>query len=97
MTVKWTEPTDIGGSPITAYRVVVLQGAAEIKNDNITDPALRSWPVGNLKMNTNYTVKVFARNYVFKGNAVEKIFKTKFEGEKLSVLCITERFLFEIW
>ena len=86
LTVKWTEPTDIGGSPITAYRVVVLQGVAEIKNSNITDPALKSWPVGELKINTNYTVKVFARNFVFEGNAVEKIFQTKFEGGKSLVL-----------
>ena len=65
--------------------MVILQGLAEIKND-ITSPALRSWPVGGLDINTNYTVKVFARNYVFEGNAIKKIFQTKFEGEKSLVL-----------
>ena len=64
--------------------MVVLQGVDELKNDNITNSGTRSWPVGNLKINTNYTVKVFARNFVFEGNAVEKILQTKFEGEKLS-------------
>ena len=80
LTVKWNPPVDSGSSPITAYRVVLLQSNDEIKNDNVTNPATRSWPVVNLNMSTNYTVKVFARNYVFEGIAIEKTFKTKFEG-----------------
>ena len=64
---------------------MILKGEAKKKDDNITDPAKRSWPVGDLDINTNYTVKVFARNYVFEGNVIKKTFQTKFEGEKTLV------------
>ncbi|XP_078381426.1 muscle, skeletal receptor tyrosine-protein kinase-like [Oculina patagonica] len=40
LTVKWTAPADDGGSPITAYRVVILKGGTEIRNENVTDPDL---------------------------------------------------------
>jgi len=81
--VKWTAPTDDGGSPITAYRVVILKGDTEIKNENITDPAIILLSVGGLERDTKYTVKVFARNAVFEGPAAEKEVKTKYEGNKL--------------
>ncbi|KAJ7384311.1 hypothetical protein OS493_022418 [Desmophyllum pertusum] len=58
---------------ITAYRVVILiKGGSEIKNVNITDPGTTSLDVGGLEINTEYTVKVFARNAVFEGLAGEK-------------------------
>ena len=79
--VRWTEPADDGGSPITAYRVVILQGITEERNENITDPTARSKEIGELTKNTSYTVMVFARNYVFEGNASQKIINTKFEGQ----------------
>ncbi|XP_078377528.1 vascular endothelial growth factor receptor 1-like [Oculina patagonica] len=78
--VKWTAPADDGGSPITAYRVVILKGATEIKNENVTDPGTTSLSVGGLERDINYTVKVFARNAVFEGPAGEEALKTKSEG-----------------
>ena len=83
LTVKWTAPVDDGGSPITAYRVVILHGSTEIKNENITDPAVIHLSVGGLERDTTYTVKVFARNAVFEGPAAEKKVRTKYEGNKL--------------
>ncbi|KAJ7371875.1 hypothetical protein OS493_022596 [Desmophyllum pertusum] len=80
LSVKWTPPADNGGSPITAYRVVILKGGNEIKNVNITDPGTTSLSVGGLERNTEYIVKVFAINAVFEGLAGEKAMKTKFEG-----------------
>jgi len=81
LTVKWTAPADDGGSPITAYRVVILQGGKVMKNENVTDSSVRDKFIGGLEKNTYYTVKVYARNYVFEGVAAQKIFKTKYEGD----------------
>ena len=79
--VKWTEPAD-GGSPITAYRVVVLHGRTGIRDENITDVFKgRAKVIDSLKISTIYTVKVFARNFVFEGEAGEKTIRTKFQGE----------------
>ena len=83
LTVKWTAPADDGGSPITAYRVVILKGSTMKKHVNITDPGITSLPVGDLDRDTEYTVKLFARNAVFEGPAVEKAVKTKYEGNKM--------------
>ena len=83
LTIKWTAPADDGGSPITAYRVVILNGSTKIKNVNITDPGTTSLSVGDLELDTNYTVKVFARNAVFEGPAAETKVRTKYEGNKL--------------
>ncbi len=80
LTVKWTAPADDGGSPITAYRVVILKGGAEIKNENVTDPGTTSLSVGSLERDTEYSVKVFARNAVFEGTAAQKTIRTKIEG-----------------
>ena len=80
LTVKWTAPADDGGSPIIAYRLVILN---EIKNVNITDPGKAHVSVGDLERDTVYTVKVFARNAVFEGPAAEKEVRTKYEGNKL--------------
>ena len=81
--MKWTAPADDGGSPITAYRVVILKSGTEIKNENITDSYTTSLSVGGLERDTYYTVRVFARNFVFEGPAGEIIVKTKFEGKKM--------------
>jgi len=81
--VKWTAPIDDGGSPITAYRVVIRNSSAKIKNENSTDLGITSLSVGGLERNTTYTVRVFARNAVFEGPAAEKKVRTKYEGNKL--------------
>ena len=81
LTVKWTAPTDDGGSPITSYRVVILKGGTEIKNVNITDVAKTSLSVGNLERETEYSVKVFARNAIFEGAPVQTIIRTKAIGK----------------
>ena len=81
LTVRWTAPAGDGGSPITAYRVVILQGDNEIIDQNITDPTVREKLIEKLNRNTNYNVRVYARNFVFEGDAVQKDFKTNFEGK----------------
>ena len=83
LTVKWTAPADDGGSPITGYRVFILKSSTEIKNVNITDPGTTRLSTGGLQRDTEYTVKVFARNAVFEGPAVEKAVKTKYEGKEM--------------
>ena len=80
LAVKWTAPADDGGSPITAYRVVILKGNTEIKNVNVTDPDTTSWNAGGLQRDTEYTVKVLAENAVFEGPPVENKVKTKYKG-----------------
>ena len=86
--VKWTAPADDGGSPITAYRVVILKTGTEIKNENITDPGTTSLSVGGLERDTEYNVRVFGRNFVFEGPAGEKTLKTKYEGTKMRCLVL---------
>jgi len=81
LTVKWTAPVDDGGSPITAYRVVIIKGSSEIKNVNITDPGITSLSVGDLERYTEYNVKVFARNVVFEGTGAQKTITTKMKGK----------------
>ena len=83
ITVNWTKPADDGGSPITAYRVLILLGNTEIQNRNITDLTVRQLDIGDLTKSTNYTIKLFARNYVFEGNAAERKIQTKYEGMKI--------------
>ena len=81
LTVKWTAPTDDGGSPITAYRVVILKGRTEIKNVSITDPGIARLSVGDLERDTEYEVKVFARNVIFEGAPARKAITTKIKGD----------------
>ena len=83
ITVNWTKPADDGGSPITAYRVLILRGNTEIENSNITDLTALQRDIGDLTKSTNYTIKLFARNYVFEGNAAERKIQTKYEGMKI--------------
>ena len=83
ITVTWTKPAHDGGSPITAYRVLILRGNTEIENENITDTSVKHQDIGGLNKSTNYTIKLFARNYVFEGKATERKIQTKYEGMKI--------------
>ena len=83
ITVRWTKPADDGGSPITAYRVLILRGNTKIENRNITDMSVNHQFIGSLSKSTNYTIKVFARNDVFEGKATERKFQTKYESMKI--------------
>ena len=83
ITVRWTKPADDGGSPITAYRALILRGNTEIENRNITDLTAMQLVTGGLTKSTNYTIKLFARNYVFEGEATERKIQTKYEGMKI--------------
>ena len=83
ITVRWTKPADDGGSPITAYRVLILRGDTELQNSNITDTSVKYQVFGGLNKGTNYTIKLFARNYVFEGKATGRKIQTKYEGMKI--------------
>ena len=83
ITVRWTKPAVDGGSPITAYRVLILRGSTKIENKNITDMSVKHQDFGSLNKSTNYTVKLLARNYVFEGKATERKIQTKYEGMKI--------------
>ena len=83
ITVWWTKPADDGGSPITAYRVLILRDNTEIENRNITDMSVKHQFIGSLNKSTNYTIKVFARNDVFEGKATERKIQTKYEGMEI--------------
>ena len=81
--IWWTKQADDGGSPITAYRLLILRGNTEIENRNITDLTVKHQDIGSLNKSTNYTIKLFARNYVFEGKATERKIQTKYEGMKM--------------
>ena len=83
ITVTWTKPADDGGSPITAYRILILRGNTKIKDENITDTSVKYQDIEGLNKSTNYTIKLFARNYVFEGKATERKIQTKYEGMKI--------------
>ena len=83
ITVSWTKPGEDGGSPITAYRVLILRGNREVENTNTTDFTTTQLDIGGLTKSTNYTIKLFAKNYVFEGKATKKKIRTKLQGSKI--------------
>ena len=84
--IRWTAPADDGGSPIIGYRMILQKGETEIEKDNITDPGTTTHSFRGLEKNTNYTVKLFSRNFVFEGDPAVRTIKTKFEGEESQVI-----------
>ena len=59
--------------------------------------------IGDLTKSTNYSIKLFARNYVFEGNATERKIQTKYQGMKICtknalrvhMYCIQSVYLFD--
>ena len=86
ITIRWNAPADDGGSPITGYRLILLKGETEIEKDDITDPGTTIYSFRGLEKNTNYTVKLFSRNFVFEGDPTVRTIKTKLEGEESEVI-----------
>ena len=79
ITIRWTAPADDGGSPITGYQLILQKGETELEKDAITNPGTTSYSFRGLEKNTNYTVKLFSRNFVFEGDPTVWNIKTKFE------------------
>ena len=77
ITLRWTPPSNDGGSPVIDYNVAV---------DG--DDQLRTLPpvtgtqtlIDNLKSKSSYTFILSARNIVGYGRSVSRTIKTKFEG-----------------
>ena len=86
ITIQWTAPGDDGGSPITGYRMILQNGETEIEKVDITNPGTTSYSFRGLEKNTNYTVKLFSRNFVFEGDPIVRTIGTKFEGEESQVI-----------
>ena len=84
--IQWTAPADDGGSPITGYRLILQNGETEIEKVDITNPGTTSYSFRGLEKNTNYTVKLFSRNFVFEGDPTVRTIWTKFEGEESQVI-----------
>ncbi|XP_066024584.1 neural cell adhesion molecule 1 isoform X5 [Pocillopora verrucosa] len=80
ITIQWTAPADDGGSSITGFQMILQKDGTEIKKVNITDPGTTSYSFRGLEKDTNYTVKLFSRNFVFEGDPTVWNIKTKFEG-----------------
>ena len=60
VTVKWTTPESDGGSPVTGYRITVLdEGASESVS---LGPTFRSYTFSNLDTSQRYTFEVRAQN-----------------------------------
>ena len=70
--------------------MILQKGETEIEKDDITDPGTTSYSFRGLEKNTNYTVKLFSRNFVFEGDPTVRTIKTKFEGEESQMM--TEHF-----
>ena len=66
--------------------MILQKDETEIKKVNITDPGTTSYSFHGLEKNTNYTVKLFSRNFVFEGDPTVWNIKTKFEGEESKVI-----------
>ena len=66
--------------------MILQKDGTEIKKVNITDPGTTSYSFRGLKKDTNYTVKLFSRNFVFEGDPTLWNIRTKFEGEESKVI-----------
>lgn len=62
--------------------MILLKGDTEINSVNINDPGKTSYTFGGLERDTNYAVRLSARNAVFGGDPVVTTVKTRFEGKQ---------------
>ena len=62
--VRWKARADNGGSLITGYRMII-KGDTERDSVKIADPGTTSHTFGGLERDTNYAMKMFARNAEF--------------------------------
>ncbi|KAM7437881.1 39S ribosomal protein L41 [Porites harrisoni] len=84
--VRWDPPAYDGGSSITEYLVEIINGTLGILIKNsTTSSSSREVEFVKLRKNTNYTVRVYARNVVNYGKAAEIVTKTKFVGAPTAV------------
>ena len=66
--------------------MVLQKGETQIEKNNIADPGTTTYSFRGLEKNTNYTVKLFSRNFVFEGDPTVRTIKTKLEGEESEVI-----------
>ena len=66
--------------------MILQKGETEIGKDDITDPETTSYSFRGLEKNTNYTVKLFSRNFVFEGDPTIRKIRTLFEGEESQMI-----------
>ena len=66
--------------------MILQKGETEIEKNNITDPGTASYSFRGLEKNTNYTVKLFSRNFVFEGDPIVRKISTLFEGEESQMI-----------
>ena len=66
--------------------MILQKGETEIEKDDITDPGTTSYSFRGLEKNTNYTVKLFSRNFVFEGDPTIRKIRTLFEGEESQMI-----------
>ena len=66
--------------------MILQKGETELEKGAITNPGKTSYSFRGLEKNTNYTVKLFSRNFVFEGDPTVRTIKTKLEGEESEVI-----------
>ena len=66
--------------------MILQKDETEIKKVNITDPGTTSYSFRGLEKDTNYTVKLFSRNFVFEGDPTVRKTSTLFEGEESQMI-----------
>jgi hypothetical protein len=76
ITLRWTEPVIDGGSPVIGYLL-------EINTKPLLDTINTYAVITGLKNNTQYVVKVYAKNNVGYGIVSTKVITTKKRGKYL--------------
>ena len=66
--------------------MILQEGETEIEKDNITDSGTTTYSFRGLEKNTNYTVKLFSRNFILEGDLIVRKISTLFEGEESQMI-----------